>query len=164
MAGYKTFTVGEVLTQSDTQQYLINGPHFEATRGSDQSISNSTSTDLSWTVENTDRQGMIAVTTTTFTVASGYAGVWLLTCFAEYAANATGIRTLQLLLNGSTICEYRDDPVSIAAQPTAMNIMTTKLLVVGDAIKVQTFQLSGGSLAIDGTSKPCRFSGTRLSD
>ena len=113
-AGYKDFSTGAVLTESDIDDNLANGPFIHLTRSSDQTISNNSTTDMSWTVETSDRSALVAVTLTSITIPSAMAGVCLISAFARFATNSTGIRILAIQVDGVTLVEDRAPAMSAA--------------------------------------------------
>lgn len=162
MAGYKDFSVGEVLTAADVDDYLANGPFVNVTRSTTQSIPNNTTTDVSFTVETSDRSSLVAVTLTSVTVPAALAGVCLITTYAQFEANATGFRVLGIQIDGATYADHRREAMTTAAQPHCMHVCMTRLLTAGQVIKAQVFQNSGGALNI-GTSTPPQLTISRIS-
>lgn len=134
--------------------------HVALTRAANLSINNNTVTDVTWTVEESDVDGLFTAPGTTFTVPAGLDGVWDISAFAWFASNATSFRLMQLLINGAVLTEWRADAVSIGGQPTAMGLATSKLLAVGDTVKIAVYQLSGAALNLTGPPWP-RFTLTR---
>lgn len=149
MAGFKDFSVGEVLTAADVDDYLANGPHVHLARGSTQSISNNTSTDISWTSETSDRSALSSGTVTSITIPAGQGGVWVVMVGARFASNGTGIRILEARHNGTAVTQDRRDAMATGSQPHDMYAGYIKLLAVSDTISATVFQSSGGSLNIE---------------
>jgi hypothetical protein len=84
-------------------------------------------------------------TTDTLTVAR--AGLYSLTAGVEWDANATGVRFLKFLLNGS-VMRGRVCMPAASGQPTGACLTRIVRLAVNDTIRLQTWQNSGGSLAL----------------
>src|SRR6266540_1216557 len=78
------------------------------------------------------------------------AGVYAIGASAEFAANATGYRQLQIRLNAVTaICEQ--DITSIGAVVHRMSLATVYQLAVNDYVELTATQNSGGNLNINAT-------------
>lgn len=74
-------------------------------------------------------------------------GWWMVSAGVLFAANATGIRYLQLV--GSTIGIFvavRDTPAASGA--TTMNVMSLIYVAAAENVKAQVNQTSGGNLAV----------------
>lgn len=155
------------LLASVTNAALINHgangvPFVHLTRAADQSINNNSVTDMSWTVETSDRRALSSGTVTSFTVPTGYGGVWDVKAWARFAANATGLRILVIDVGGTTLVEDRRIAIVTASQPTSLLCAGTVLLADAAVVKVTVFQNSGGALAIDTSGPACGFALTRL--
>jgi hypothetical protein len=70
---------------------------------------------------------------------------------AEFVANATGVRLLQLKLNGTTYIASTLLPNAGASLPTRLPCNTVYYLVAGDYVQVEAYQDSGGNLDINHT-------------
>lgn len=73
------------------------------------------------------------------------AGLYSVTALASFAANATGIRRLQIAKNGATITPFQQPTVSSGGS-TSMIVHELLVLAVNDIISVNCFQTSGGNL------------------
>lgn len=147
---------GEVVTEAlmdanirDLGNFVLSVPHCKATRNTTQSIaSGGAGTALSWITETEDGDGMITVTSDTFTVVTP--GLYLVNAEATWAANATGSRVLQILVNGT-----RDREVRQAAGAAVLITQAVSAVVrcaASDTIKINLFQDSGANLNMDGAS------------
>lgn len=85
------------------------------------------------------------------TVTAPYAGIYAVTAYQEYAANATGIRRGSVLVNASGKME-QILPNNGAGSKAQVQLTTTLLLASGDAITMQARQTSGGALDVNGGS------------
>lgn len=111
-----------------------------------QSISNNTSTLITWNSENFDTSGFHSTSTNTsrITIPSGKAGYYLFTSYGFFADNATGNRRMDLRKNGSLI---RSWPTPATTNTFSGLTITCLLnLAVGDYIEIAAFQSSGGAL------------------
>lgn len=158
-----TFTPGTELAAADLNQLGDNITYLKAqtdlavlsgtlvTRTTNQSISNNSYTDVTFTTEVFDQGGWIAVSATTITVPAsaippGYTTVALdIRPTAQFASNATGKRSAIVTQSGTTIIS-----ASLAADSSSnTDIPLTSTLVsavVGDTFKLSVYQNSGGSL------------------
>jgi len=134
---------------------LIDERHADLTRATTQSIATATITYISWTVETVDTHGFIAVTSDTVTIPASHGGVYSISAFARFAANATGLRNLFIEIGGTQVVEHRLEANSISAQQTSMPVsLAAKRLAAGATIKVGVYQNSGGALNLESTEPP----------
>jgi len=123
--------------------------------GTDQSISDSSATNISFTSADYDTLSFwSAGSPTRITIPSGVSKVRL-SAELQYAANATGARTFQINKNGSGVYNGRASVNGSAASTSTsgfgMNCSTAVINVsAGDYFEVNTSQNSGGSLAAQG--------------
>lgn len=113
----------------------------------DQAISDSANTLMAWTHTTHDITALhsVSVNNSRITIPSGYDGTYRIHAQIRWEADATGLRTVRLLKNGSTIAEVTHDAETAV---TVMSIADTQTLVAGDYIEVQVYQDSGGSLDV----------------
>ena len=120
-----------------------------------QTISNSTSTIVTWTdtdVFDTDSFHDTSTNPGRLTVPSGKDGYYKIYWNVQWAApNATGRRSVQLYKNGLTnsdlicACEITPNATSYPSH----NASVTQYLVAGDYVQLGAYQESGGNLNID---------------
>lgn len=109
---------------------------------------------LPYDTEARDVGGMHSTVTNNsrITVPAGAAGDYRISATVEFAANATGYRTVTLRKNGATTIAV----VRVPATATLATVITcTRLCVsmaVGDYIEVLGTQLSGGALNVTGST------------
>jgi len=112
-----------------------------------ESIADNTSTTLTFNAEHYDNGGLHDTVTNNSRLTAQKAGVYAISGHVEYAANATGSRSLIIQLSaGSIIANERR-----AAHPTAatdISIATLYHLGVGDYVTLVVFQNSGGALNV----------------
>jgi hypothetical protein len=125
-------------------------------KSSNQSISNDTSTVLTFTAEEIDTDGFHDNSTNTgrITIPSGKGGKYLFIGYASFETNGTGSRAVSFVKNGSTTVA---SPTRIAAlgesgSDTRVNGQIIVNLVAGDYIEMTAYQKSGGSLNVQGDS------------
>lgn len=78
-------------------------------------------------------------------------GVYAISANMQFASNATGIRSLRILLNGSTILGMSQTPASSGAT-TVITASTINNLAAGDYIELSAYQTSGGNLDVQYTA------------
>ena len=141
------------LVASVTNTALINHgangvPFVEWSKSANQSLANSTTTQITWDTADSNRRSF-GSPGGTITIPAGYGGVYTITVFGRFAANATGFRLLLLDIDGVTPVHMRVPAVVTAAQPTDLVITCTQLLTAGQVIQAQAFQNSGGALNLE---------------
>jgi len=111
-----------------------------------QSISNNTSTLITWDSENFDTNTYHSTSSNTsrITIPAGKAGKYLFTSYGFFADNATGNRRLDLRKNGSLIRSWPTP--STTATFSGLTITCILNLAEADYIEIAVFQSSGGSL------------------
>lgn len=86
--------------------------------------------------------------TSRLTVPSGGDGVYAIGGSARFAANATGDRQLQILVNATTPIAIQAVPTSSASADTILTIETLYRLVAGDYVELYARQTAGAALNI----------------
>lgn len=118
-----------------------------------QNIATATWTSVSMNSERYDVGGMHSTVTNTsrITIPSGGGGVYHLFGQVRFATNATGIRAVRLLLNGTTSIAQRNNSAT-STDPCHIGISCDYKLSAADYVEVQVYQASGGLLAVDSAS------------
>lgn len=122
-------------------------------KGGNQSISNSTTTVVTFDSEFIDTNGFHSTSTNTdrLTVPTGYAGKYLVIATANFAGNSTGIRQL-LLYKNTTVVAENVIATNSSGGSTNANAQIIVDLAVGDYVTFSVWQNSGGALNIQGWS------------
>lgn len=112
-----------------------------------QSISNNTSTLVTWNSENFDTTAFHSTATNTsrITIPAGKAGYYLFTSYGFFGDNATGNRRLDLRKNGSLIRSWPTP--STTNTFSGLTITCLLSLAEADYIEIAVFQTSGGALS-----------------
>lgn len=120
-----------------------------ATRAASQSIATSTETAIAFTAEDFDTDAFHDNTTNNsrLTVPTGKDGKYIIVATANFAANATGRRTLILKKNGTSFAQIEWGNAS--TNIPYMNLTAINTLAATDYIEAFVFQTSGGNLNID---------------
>jgi hypothetical protein len=161
LAGY-TPRVADVVwcLQNGPDLLVINGqsgatrvPTAKVTRSTNQTISNSTNTLISFSAEAWDTDDLWTVgSPTRLTIQTG--GYYALTAGTLWASDPTGRRLTEILLNGSTVLTRSEDPPHSGTSGNAQIVATIASLSAGDYVELRVFQSSGGSLDIVATLAP----------
>ena len=158
----RTWSSGEVDTAAlmnaqvrDNMLFLWTAHAARVYRTATQSITSATLTTVLWDGEDFDSDALHSIVTNTsrLTVPAGLAGVWQFYGMVEFAANATGSRTLTLVKNGAT-----DIATTTIAPPSAgvcsIDLQSMAVLAATDYVEAKVTQTSGGALNVSlGISK-----------
>jgi hypothetical protein len=112
-----------------------------------QAIINNLESDLSWTTEDTDTDGFIAVTGTTFTVPTGLGGIYAITMRATWAS-AIAQRNVAILNVTTAVTGAPASYHNGHWGEDQVTITTVLPLLAADTFKLSVYQLSGGSVNI----------------
>lgn len=74
------------------------------------------------------------------------AGVYVIAGSTGWASNATGIRRMSILINGTPVAHSECAPVNGGV--TGTGVTTTEVLAANDIITLETVQTSGGDLGV----------------
>lgn len=86
--------------------------------------------------------------TGTFTIPAEWAGKWEFFAGAQYASNVTGVRVLQIQLNGGGVADMRVGAIGTNVLTCATGPIN---VVAGDTVRVVGQQTSGGNLNVADT-------------
>lgn len=132
------------LGTSSTPTFVGARAHHNTT----QSINDSAWTALNLNSERYDTDAFhdTATNNSRLTVPSAKDGKYLITANVEFAANGTGVRFVQIFLNGiTTIALYGPQP-GHATLNNRMSVSTVYDLVATDYVEIRVWQSSGGPL------------------
>lgn len=157
-----TFTAGSVLTAaqlnvaSTAVNNLVSPAVCRVTRGTTQSIANTTDTFVTWPTKVIDTDGMFTANDDKITIQT--AGVYICTASLSYAANATGARAIFIAKSPTNASNYSS---FFAGNQVGGNLGTIDTYlaasgiiscVAGDTIKLYTYQNCGGALNAGNTT------------
>ena len=137
---------------------LIVPPLLRVRRATTQSIANATDTFVTFTIEDFDTDGCF--TASSDTVAIQTAGVYVVTVSVSFAANATGVRRMDVFKSPSSASDYTvsfltvASPTNSAGGDSFMSGSSIQTFVASDTIKVGVSQTSGGALNLVNGSFP----------
>ena len=123
-------------------------PSCRAYNNANISINNNTTTELTFNSERWDTDEIHSTVTNTGRLTCKTAGIYSVFASVSFAANATGIRELRFLVNGSVT--HGSVRLAAASSGKTNLVSTVQLsLAVNDYIEVQVFQSSGGNLNLE---------------
>lgn len=157
----KTWTTGEVLTAANMNAQVRDNlayaagtdrPHARVNNSGSLSISNSTTTVLTFDSERVDVGAMhsTSVNTGRLTIPSGAGGFWMVGGNVVWATNTTGRRELYIRSGGATL--VAGDIRSASGDFPAASINQLCFLSAGDYVELVVSQNSGGALNVTATS------------
>lgn len=110
-----------------------------------QSISNNTTTALTFDSERWDTDGIHSTSSNTSRLTCTRAGKHLIVGHVRWALNTTGMREIGIRLNGATFLAVLDATPN-ASFDHVMVVTTIWDMAVGDYVELTTYQNSGGAL------------------
>lgn len=112
-----------------------------------QSIATGVATAITYATEEFDTDGIInlGVSTTNFTINT--AGLYAASSYVNFASNATGVREVAFVVNGTTVGALRTTPDQTGAS-TWLNPCQLLWLTPGDILTAVVAQNSGGALNV----------------
>jgi hypothetical protein len=148
------FTASTVLTAAELND-CFSPPRCRLTHSAAQSTTSGTPLALAFDTETVDSGGMHSTSSNTsrITVPSGGSGMYLLGANIEFAANATGVRDLNIRLNNSTIIGSARATSASGTTPTRLTVTTIYPLNVGDYVEAVVNQTSGGNLNLNSAAE-----------
>jgi hypothetical protein len=120
-------------------------------------VANTTETAISWTAEAWDVGNLHDLVTdpTRFTIPTGGDGLYFVHAQAQFSADADGIRSVRIYVNGAKVAQ--DD--TAAGTTDALSFQATALLalVAGDYVEIKVYHSAGASLDLQGSSETETF-------
>lgn len=141
----------DLATALTTVENTLNNPircrAYRAT--SAQSLNSGTTTAIQLNGETYDTDTMHSTSTNNTRITFNTAGTYVVTANLRFAANATGLRAVNVRLNGGST-----NLVQVNGAPTPTSIWTgvascTHTFTAGDYIEMTGLQASGGALNVD---------------
>jgi hypothetical protein len=127
-------------------QALSVPPLCRANQTGNTSIANNTTTAMPFNAENYDTDGMHSTTSNTTRLTVVTAGVYALTAQVTWDINNTGIRVINLRLNGATNIAFCSQTNNGASNFTEMTVSTQYSLAAADYVEATVYQNAGGPL------------------
>lgn len=150
-------TNGQVLTADSAQALGVKwatpsggaSPACHVYHDAQQEIANRTDTVLAFNSERFDTDSIHDNSANNSRLTCKTAGKYLISGHAEFTQHATGLRTLWILLNGTTILAMQKVPgTSVSNNNTTISIQTMWDLEVNDYVELWVRQASGTSLNV----------------
>ena len=122
------------------------------TNAGNQSIANGTFQSILFDTESLDTNGFHSTSSNTerITIPAGYAGKYLFTAMGSLVTNATGVRTIYMLVNGAV--KTATQAANTANNYAGHSMSFVLNLSVADYVTLQYYQTSGGALNLAGNS------------
>ena len=125
------------------------------------SIPNNVVTAVTFDTEEFDNDGCFTASSTNVTVKT--AGVYSISATCSFAINATGVRFMDVLVNGTKVNGAYSFTAG-AGNPTTLTATCLRLCAVNDIVTMTAYQTSGGALNVEGPGwTPCRLAFVRVS-
>ncbi len=160
-----TFAAGQRWRAADVNSQVRDAVTFaftakscRATSAAATSIANTTWTSLTFTSESFDTDGWHSTSTNTDRITPNLPGIYRVEVSAAFAVNATGMRGLRIMKNGSTEVGGVQRAASPAGTMSLMYAATT-INANGstDYFVAQAYQGSGGALALETSATATTF-------
>lgn len=121
------------------------------------SIANTTETAIDWTAEAWDVGNLhdLVTTPSRFTIPTGGDGLYFVAAQAQFAADADGIRSIRIFVNGALVAQN-----DIAAGTTAaLSFQASALLslVATDYVEIKVWHSAGAALDLNGSTETETF-------
>lgn len=142
---------------NDNMAWLANPDQVSLT-GLASTCTTNVFTDLDIQTELIDTAGMHSGTNRYVTIQT--AGQYLFTAAVDFDANNTGARLIRFRVNGATNYDLSQVTATSATNAVVLNGVQPLSLSVGDTVRVQARQNSGGNLDVTCTSFYGRWMGT----
>jgi hypothetical protein len=140
-----TYTAGTGLKlTSTTFSTEVDGARFM--RSAAQSIATATFTAIIASTEEYDTANYHSTSTNTSRMTTPRAGKYLITACIEYAANATGIRSVAIRLDGATYIAAQSTASLGSVLATTVSTSVVYDLASGAYVEMMAYQTSGGNL------------------
>lgn len=136
-------------TRSGTQPGVGSGFIFSRERSTQAVATGGVGTIATYDTNTFNPHGIV-LAAGVWRVPIGWDGLWDLSAYLRFSANAAGFRLTSIEVNGVGIVESRFDANTTVGNPTSQNNSLPWVLVAGDTVQVRAFQNSGVGLTIGG--------------
>jgi hypothetical protein len=127
-------------------------PFCLAYRSTNQSISNSTLTSVTWNAETTDNAAAHSTSVNTSRLSAPVDGWYKAWPQVVWAANSTGVRNVNVLFNGTGQQVGMDQRNATSSFETAGTAPWSGSMTAGQYIEIAGYQNSGGALNVLGSA------------
>ena len=135
-----------------------------ASLGASMAIANTTSTAVIWDTEQVDEGGLVDIGAQPTRITIVNTGFYLVTAFIPWGISGTGIRTIGIRPNGSSIIARTVNSAAsfVSGSTPQQSVTFIGVLTAADYLEVLVYQSSGGSLDVLTSFDIPRFSIVRL--
>lgn len=137
----------------DVDETELTMPSCRANRTTAQSIGTGAETAITFPNEDWDSHSIHAASGSTFTVPSGWAGIYRIVGQVQFNGSAAGtVRDARIRVNGTFTNNngfQRQSPSAFSANDMGVNVATVLSLAVSDTVEVAGFQNTGGNLDVE---------------
>lgn len=125
------------------------GIAVHATNSLSESINTATYTALTFDTNRFDTADLHSIVSNTSRLTAPVAGIYQITCTAQFATNGTGDRRLKLRLNAATdLAQSAVQAATTASATTDLVVTTLYRLAATDYVECHAYQASGGALNV----------------
>jgi hypothetical protein len=110
------------------------------------SIPNGTAPILTFNSERYDSNGLHSTSVNTSRLTAPSAGIYIIGAATAFAANATGMRSIAIRINGTTFIAGNTTPAASGEQ--SMIVVSAWSMAIGDYAETTAYQNSGGALNV----------------
>lgn len=145
-----TIATADIADAQITVAKLAGVPCARVYRSSDQSISNSSNTVITFNSERYDTESIHSTSSNTGRLTAQTAGVYCISVTVSWEGALNGYRSLSIRINGSTTvaATLRNTTSGGIVEGADQTVTTDYYLGVGDYAEAVVFQNSGGSLKV----------------
>lgn len=121
------------------------------------SIPNATETSIDWTAEAWDVGNLhdLSITPSRFTIPTGGDGLYLVEAQAQFAADADGIRSVRIYVNGAL--QAQNDIAASTIAALSFQAVALLSLVATDYVEVKVYHSAGAALDLNGSTETETF-------
>lgn len=149
IAAGQPFAAATLQQVRDNEEFLIDPPACSVYNSAAVGTTDAVFLDLTANSENYDNASMHSTSVSTSRITVSTAGRYLLFGSVNFAANATGERRFDFVVNGVTvIIGLGVDANSSGAANTVLSGCRSAVLAAGDYVEVRARQQSGGGLNV----------------
>ena len=129
----------------DNQEALFAPPRCLVSHSVAQTIANNTITSLAFDTELADTDSMHSTVSNTSRITANTEGLYAMFASVQFAGNTSGVRTVSIVLNGSTTL-VTQDAENLGTNAIKLSCSTVYPLDANDYVEVRVRQDSGGNL------------------
>lgn len=129
-------------------------PRCRLTNSAAISLTNALTTAVTFDTEVFDEGGLHSTSSNTsrVTIPTGGSGLYLIGASVEFAANATGVRDMFIVLNGASSIGVMRSTTPSGTSTTRLATSTVYALNDGDYVELRVNQTSGGALNLNAST------------